>query len=269
MTDLTLHLASASPRRRDLVRALNIPFTTGVAPVDEEALEATYRGPAAGLAEYLARAKGAGTVAALTPPASAATYVLTADTTVLLEGEVLGKPSDEAEAVEMLRRLRGKVHTVVTGVALTAVPSVHGDSAVPEPPAVPAGSRNARPLEDDHAGPSDPVGGTAVRATSVATPVQMRDYTHAEIAAYVSTGDPLDKAGAYGVQHPHFQPVASVEGCYLAVMGLPLCAVAALLAEAGVAMPATSGALQCDAEAPCRWSARCQPPLPTFRRSRG
>lgn len=267
MTDLTLHLASASPRRRDLVRALNIPCTTGVAPVDEEMLEATYSGPAAGLAEYLARAKGAGTVAALAAPARAPTYVLTADTTVLLEGQVLGKPRDEADAVEMLRRLRGRVHTVVTGVALTAVPGEHGAPSASGPAPDPAGDHAARPLQGDHAGPLELAGGAEIRATSVTTSVRMRCYTNAEIAAYVASGDPLDKAGAYGVQDPHFQPVASIEGCYLAVVGLPLCAVVALLAEAGADVPTTTQARE--AQAPCRWSPRCQPPLPTFRRDRG
>jgi septum formation protein len=269
MVGPTLHLASASPRRRDLVRALNIPFSAGVAPVDEKALEASYRGPAEGLAEYLARAKGAATVAALPAPASASPFVLTADTTVVLDCLVLGKPRDEADAVDMLRRLRGKVHTVVTGVALAAVVSEHGAPAVSGPASDPAGDHAARPLQGDHAEPLELAEGAEIRATSVTTPVRMRDYTNAEIAAYVASGDPLDKAGAYGVQHPHFQPVASIEGCYLAVVGLPLCAVAALLAEAGADVPATTQALEREAQAPCRWSPRCQPPLPTFRRGRG
>jgi septum formation protein len=85
------------------------------------------------------------------------------------------------------------------------------------------------------------------------TPVQMRPYSEEEIAAYIATGDPLDKAGSYGIQHPDFQPTARIAGCYLNVVGLPLCTLVDLLAEFGV-LPAA--ALR--ESAGCPWSERCQ-----------
>lgn len=265
MAGPSLHLASASPRRRELLRALKIPFSVGVAPVDEEMLEAAYSGPSEELAEHLARAKAAATLAALPDVAAGATLVLTADTTVVLEGEVLGKPQDEAHAIEMLRALRGRAHTVVTGVALAAVGdsdqgiashySLHRVAESPVPGA-PGTSSNS-------GGPD--LGAGVVRSTAVATRVRMRDYTDAEIAGYAASGDSLDKAGAYGVQHPDFQPVAAVEGCYLAVVGLPMCAVAALLAEASVVTAAPASAHEREGQTPCPWWPLCRPPLPTFR----
>jgi MAF protein len=124
--------------------------------------------------------------------------ILAADTTVVDGSDILGKPVDEAEAVAMLTRLRGHTHQVYTGVALLRV--------------------------------SD---GRLVKDLCV-TDVPMRDYTDEEIRSYVATGDPLDKAGAYAIQHPDFHPVARMEGCYASVMGLPLCHVVRMLWELGV-----------------------------------
>jgi septum formation protein len=233
-----LHLASASPRRRALLRALGRPFTIGTAPLDEEQLEVAYTGPAEELAEHLARAKAAVTIADLDDDGTDPALVLTADTTVLLDERVLGKPRDAAEAAAMLRALRGRTHTVVTGVALALAQTNTG-----------AGADDAE---------------AHLRSTAVATRVHMRAYGDEEIATYVASGDPLDKAGAYGVQHPGFQPVARVEGCYLAVVGLPLCAVAALLADAGESVDGDAQPEPLEAGQVCPWSPRCQPPLPTF-----
>ena len=241
MRSTTLHLASASPRRRALLRALGRPFTVGTAPLDEKQLEAAYTGPAEGLAEYLARAKAAAAVADLDDTGTEPALVLTADTTVLLDGRVLGKPQDAAEAAAMLRALRGRAHTVVTGVALA-----------------PARTNWAT------GGTTSDDAGARLRSTAVATRVHMRAYGDEEIAGYVASGDPLDKAGAYGVQHPGFQPVARVAGCYLAVVGLPLCAVAALLADAGEAVGSEAQTGPLEAGQACPWSPRCRPPLPTF-----
>jgi 23S rRNA (uracil1939-C5)-methyltransferase len=113
--------------------------------------------------------------------------VIGADTVVSLDGAVLGKPGDAVEATAMLKALRGREHRVVTGVAL-----------------VDAGT-----------------GESEVRHCS--SRVVMRDYTDAEIEAYVLSGDPMDKAGAYAVQNEVFHPAAEVKGCFLNVMGLPLC----------------------------------------------
>ncbi len=125
-------------------------------------------------------------------------YVLAADTTVVDGSDILGKPADEAEAVAMLARLRGHAHQVYTGVAL-----LRGSD------------------------------GLLLKDICV-TDVPMREYSDEEIHAYVATGDPLDKAGAYAIQHPEFHPVASMSGCYASVMGLPLCHVVRMMREMGV-----------------------------------
>jgi hypothetical protein len=105
----------------------------------------------------------------------------------------------------------------------------------------------------------DPAHGTLRSATS-ATRVWMRDYSDDEIAAYVATGDPLDKAGAYSIQHPDFQPVASLAGCHLGVIGLPICLVNLLLNDTGAMRVVRAPSL---ADAPtCPWSAQCEPPYP-------
>ena len=124
--------------------------------------------------------------------------VLGADTVVVVDGDILGKPSDACEATGMLRRLRGRAHAVVTGVTA--------------------------------------MGGPAGRSHSIAkeTRVVMRDYSDEELAAYVESGAALDKAGAYGVQDGPFHPALETHGCYLNVVGLPLCEVVPLLGEFGV-----------------------------------
>jgi MAF protein len=124
--------------------------------------------------------------------------VLAADTTVVDADALLGKPADPSEAKRMLRQLRGRVHQVYTGIAVLRVSDGH-----------------------------------LVRDVCV-TDVPMRDYSDAEIDNYVATGDPLDKAGAYAIQHANFQPVASMAGCFASVMGLPLCHVTRLLLQMDV-----------------------------------
>ena len=126
--------------------------------------------------------------------------ILAADTTVVDGNDILGKPKDNAEAFAMLTRLRGRTHQVYTGVALLRL--------------------------------SD---GLLLKELSV-TDVPMRDYSDEEINANIQTGDPLDKAGAYAIQHPQFKPVAmspnepgGMSGCYAGVMGLPMCHVVRML----------------------------------------
>lgn len=187
-----LVLASRSPRRQELLAALGLAFTVDAAEVDESPLADE---PAEAMVARLSRLKAA-VVAARHPGA----LILAADTVVVLDGVVFGKPADEAEATAMLAALRGRTHLVHTAVTLAC-----------------GGDR---------------------RTQLSTTAVTMRDYTDAEIAAYVATGDPLDKAGAYAIQHPAFAPVASWEGCYAGVVGLPLGLVAEMLAAAGVAVPA-------------------------------
>ena len=215
-----LLLASASPRRREILRRLGVPFLAVPADLDEDAFAAAFQGSFSDMVEALAEEK-ARAVAAL--EADFAGLILAADTTVILDDEMLSKPADSEEAALMLRRLRGRTHRVATGVALYD-------------------TRNGR-----------------LTSGQRSTTVWMRDYSDAEIAAYVSTGDPLDKAGAYAVQHALFHPVARVEGCYLTVVGLPLCLVTTLLREQGlVGLPRLSDG---GAEG-CAWSDSCMPPLP-------
>ena len=157
--------------------------------IAEEALP----GPPAEVAGALALAK-ARAVAETAPDA----VVLGADTIVVVDGEILGKPGGVADAARMLRRLRNRPHEVLTGVAVV------------------------RARERDE------------RTAVVRTRVTMRDYSEAEIARYVATGEPLDKAGAYAVQEGGGQLVARVDGCYTNVVGLPLTTTRALLEAFGV-----------------------------------
>ena len=128
--------------------------------------------------------------------------VLGADTEVVLDGRLLGKPRDAADAARMLRELRGREHEVITGLAVVQL---------------------------------DAPGGTAREETaSVSSRVRMADYDEAAIGAYVATGEPLDKAGAYAVQALGGQLVADVSGCFTNVVGLPLTTTRALLERHGL-----------------------------------
>ena len=127
--------------------------------------------------------------------ADASQVVVAADTTVVDGNAILGKPAGPSEAKRMLRQLRGRVHQVHTGIAVLRVRDGNLSTDV------------------------------------CVTDVPMRNYSDEEIEAYVASGDPLDKAGAYGIQHVGFQPVTSMRGCYASVMGLPLCHVTRLLRQ--------------------------------------
>ena len=185
-----LVLASASPRRRELIGAFDRPVELRT-PVGEESPRRSDE-PPEDYALRLALTK-AEEVAAQAP----GSVVLGADTAVVLDNEVMGKPADEAEAADMLSRLRGRAHRVVTGVVA---------------------------LDSDS--------GRRV-SVSRSTDVVMREYSDAEVAAYVASGSPLDKAGAYAVQDRSFHPAESVDGYYLNVVGLPLCEVASVLTRLG------------------------------------
>jgi septum formation protein len=132
--------------------------------------------------------------------AEADRIVLAADTAVVDGGEILGKPEDEAEAFAMLTRLRGHTHQVYTGLAL---------------------------LRRGY--------GLLLTDLSI-TDVPMRVYTDDEIRAYIATGDPLDKAGAYAIQDEQFHPVEHMSGCYAGVMGLALCHVTRMLRKLDIAV---------------------------------
>ena len=185
-----LILASGSPRRRELLTRLGLPFTVVVSDVDETAP------PGSAPEELVAN------LAVRKAEAVASTVerglVIGADTSVFLDGEALGKPRDEADAARTLRRLRDRAHQVVTGIAVV-------DAATGR-----------------------------VERSAVRSEVRMRPYGDDEIDRYVATGEPLDKAGAYGIQGEGGALVAAVDGCFNNVVGFPLCEVAALLARFGV-----------------------------------
>jgi septum formation protein len=184
-------LASASPRRRELMARLGLRYEVEPSDVDETPC----RGESArGLALRLARSKALA-VAADRPGA----VVLAADTVVALGRAVHGKPIDRADARRMLRALAGRGHRVTTAVAV---------------------ARDGR-----------------LWSEALASRVGLRDWDDAAIAAYVASGEPLDKAGAYAIQDERFRPVARLEGCRCNVVGFPLGLVAALLELAGLTVP--------------------------------
>lgn len=176
MSDARVILASASPRRRELLSMIGVPHEVMPADIDERYLRG--EDPPAH-AERLAREKAAA-VAVRAPDA----VIIAADTIVVVDGDVLGKPRDEDEAAAMLRRLSGRSHIVHTAVAVRFGTR---EAAGVESPCV-----TFRALDDEH------------------------------IAAYIRTGEPMDKAGSYGIQGFGATLVTRIEGDYFAVMGLPL-----------------------------------------------
>lgn len=180
-----LILASASPRRRELLAQAGYVFEVRPAHVNEDPRPG--EDPIAYVVR-LAREKAEAVFRELDDPDA---IVLGADTTVTLDGPILGKPVDAADAARMLRMLSGRTHRVITGVALATA------------------------------------GGTEVAAE--VTAVRFLTLSDNEIAEYVATGEPLDKAGAYAIQGRAAKWIPRVEGCYFNVVGLPLALVSALL----------------------------------------
>ncbi len=189
-----LILASQSPRRRELLAQLGIPFEVVVSAIDEQRLPGE---PPVEMARRLSREKAWAVSRTLEHPV----LIVAADTIVIDGEDVLGKPRDAEEAAAMLTRLRGHTHTVCTAVSVL-----------------------------------DTITGT-LRSEAPASPVSMRAYTQQEIADYIATGDPFDKAGGYAIQHQGFHPVESFDHCYANVMGLPICRVARLLQSFDVPLP--------------------------------
>lgn len=190
---MKIYLASASPRRRDLLEQLHIEFEVVTSTYEEhnEEFESPYE-----LVEAQALGKA---LAALVPETGVdKTYVVIgSDTIVAHKGHVLGKPANEKEAVQMLRELSGDTHEVVTGVALCYYD----------------GDKELIKQEVFH----------------VVTKVLFYSLSDAEIKAYVATGEPLDKAGAYGIQGQGAYLVERIEGSYTNVVGLPVEVVARYL----------------------------------------
>lgn len=185
-----LVLASASPRRRELLARLGLPFTIQPSRIDES----VYRHlPPVVRVEALALAKAREVAASLSDA-----LVLGADTMVVCAGQVLGKPASPSAATRMLAFLSGRTHFVYTGVAVVRAPC----------------------------GPE--------KVTHASTAVTFRNLTPEQISAYVATGEPLDKAGAYGIQGRGALLVAGIKGDYFNVVGLPLVQVEELLATFGV-----------------------------------
>ncbi|MBX2998757.1 MAG: septum formation protein Maf [Caldilineaceae bacterium] len=197
MNPLKLILASASPRRRRFLQELDLPHRALVADIDEDPKA---HEEATDLAARLALGK-ATAIADRLPPEDHPALIIGADTVVALNGAVLGKPMDEDEAIEMLRRLRRETHQVHSALALLFV------------------------AED---------GARRQQIRMNTTDVDMRGYSNEEIVQYVASGDPLDKAGAYAIQHREFDPVASLRGCAAGVMGLPVADLCEMLAQFGV-----------------------------------
>lgn len=186
----SLTLASGSPRRRELLAAVGLVFAVVPADLDEDAVGAGRPPEEAAVAIAAAKARAV--------PAGDG-VLLAADTMVVVDGRVLGKPASAAHAREMLALLRGRVHEVLTAVAVR--------------------------------------GRVGERHTLCRSRVRMRRYAADEIAAYVAAGGGLDKAGAYGIQDEPFRPVEAIEGCWCNVMGLPLWSTVRLLEAAGCAAP--------------------------------
>ena len=182
-------LASASPRRRDLLSAAGFEFDVDPVDVDEA------RAPGESAREYVLRVATAKAQAGALRHLDRA--VLGADTTVVLDGDLLGKPADEADAARMLRLLSGRAHEVLTAVV--------------------AARR------------------TRMAAALETTMVWMRELTDEEIRAYVASGEPSGKAGAYAIQGLASRFVTRIDGSYPNVVGLPVARVAGLLAD--VALP--------------------------------
>lgn len=183
-------LASGSPRRRELLTQAGYVFQRLSADIDESVL------PNEAPDVYTLRVSRE-KADAVRHHAAANAVIITADTSVVDGGQILGKPTDEAEATAMLQQLRGRTHQVITAFSVLVVET------------------------------------SELQQGLVSTDVTMRDYSDDEIAAYVASGDPMDKAGGYAIQNPDFAPVAAIDGCYANVVGLPLCQVVALLSGVG------------------------------------
>jgi septum formation protein len=191
-----LYLASNSPRRKELLSLAGWGYTLLHLHVDESPMFNEDG------VEYVKRIAKSKTFTA-SSQAGVDGVIIAADTAVIDRGtsgktEILGKPGDQDEAVEMLRSLRGHTHQVFTAISILR-------------------AQDGTILSD-----------------LCATDVRMRNYSDEEIEAYVASGDPMDKAGAYAIQHTGFHPVERLQGCFANVMGLPLCHLARSLTHLGI-----------------------------------
>ncbi|KSR38023.1 Maf family protein [Pseudomonas aeruginosa] len=188
----SLYLASASPRRRELLAQIGVPLSVMSIAIDETPLPD--EAPAA-YVERLARGKAAAGLAMLEELGGEG-CVLGADTSVVIDGRILGKPADESDGLAMLAALSGREHQVLTAVALAAA--------------------------------------TGIEARVVECRVRFRQIGRDEALRYWLSGEPADKAGGYAIQGLGAIFVSRIEGSYSAVVGLPLCETAELLGEFGI-----------------------------------
>ena len=189
-----LILASASPRRRELLTQVGYKFDVRPAHVNEDIRPG--EDPTAYVTR-LAREKAEAILAQLTPSGTATPQVvLGADTTVVLDSHILAKPESPEDAARMLRLLSGRTHHVITGVAVAT--------------------------------------SSATQVAAEMTGVRFLTLSDEDIAAYIATGEPMDKAGAYGIQGRAARWIPRVDGCYFNVVGLPIALVSTMLETAGI-----------------------------------
>lgn len=182
-------LASASPRRSELLEKMGLDFTVRTAPHDET------MDPFAHPADEVARVSRL-KAQAVYPNCNEDDIIIAADTIVVCDSLVMGKPRSEADAFSMLRRLSGREHQVMTGLTVQA---------------------------EEYQ-----------ETVSVTTTLRMRHLSDEEIRAYIATGEPMDKAGAYAIQGLAAMFVVGLDGDYYNVMGLPVCTLATILRKCGV-----------------------------------
>jgi septum formation protein len=193
-----LVLASASPRRQELIAMLGLPVQIVPSHVQEDTPD--HWSPSQ-IVEGLSKRKAFAVKDELSESTDFSSIVVGCDTIVLLNGKVMGKPRDSHEAEQMLQDLAGEVHEVFTGITCIRV--------------------------------SDAKTVTSHRVTKV----RMRDLSSVQISRYVATGEPMDKAGAYGIQGIGSLLIESIDGCYFNVVGLPLSLLAVILEQFDITIP--------------------------------
>ena len=206
-TKRRLVLASASPRRRELLSEIGLRFQVRSSDVPEEYEDDLSPEQVA----IVLAARKSEAVAQQEP----GTIVLGADTIVVLDGHILGKPENAEHARDMLRMLRGRWHAVITAIAVTD--NLTGNAAI----------------------------------SSVTTGVKMLYFDDAALDAYIATGEPMDKAGSYAVQGRGGEFIETVDGCYSNVVGLPLCETARLLGDFGISITREPPVCRLPSGAPC------------------
>lgn len=186
---MSIILASKSPRRQELLKLLGLEFTVHTADIDE------HMDPSLPPEQEVARVS-AEKARAVAKDCAEEDIIISADTIVVIDGQILGKPKSEADAIRMLNLLSGRRHEVMTGLTVLS--------------------------------------GGQSQTQVVRTGIEFRRLTDREIDAYVATGEPMDKAGAYGIQGRASIFVSHLDGDYFCVMGLPVCTLTQMLRERGI-----------------------------------